>query len=150
MSCSVWLEMYAHFYWSRLHLTWIRSCVWKLQIHWERNLVYNFVCGWRSFTIPHVAIVLRVYWFLKKLYKLIRRPYFRTVMIVNYKVCKLSDESNLPKFWFFSNINIILFKIVPLGGYIPKETLFPLLVAALEVFNQYGLQHVRYTLLDVF
>ena len=32
--------------------------------------------------------------------------------------------------------------------YLPK--LFPLLVAALEVFNRYGLQHVRYTLLDVF
>ena len=35
------------------------------------------------------------------------------------------------------------------SSYTPMETLFPLLVAALEVFNQYGLQHVRYTLLDV-
>jgi hypothetical protein len=51
---------------------------------------------------------------------------------------------------FFSNINAIPFKIVPLGSYTPMETLFPLLAAALEVFNQLGLQHVRYTLLDVF
>ena len=46
---------------------------------------------------------------------------------------------------FFSNINIIPFKIVPLGSYSPMETLFPLLIAALEVFNRYDLQHVRYT-----
>jgi hypothetical protein len=37
---------------------------------------------------------------------------------------------------FFLNINVIPFKIVPLGSYTPKETLFPLLVAALEVFHQ--------------
>ena len=30
------------------------------------------------------------------------------------------------------------------GSYTPMETLFPLLVAALEVFNWYGLQHVCY------
>jgi hypothetical protein len=30
------------------------------------------------------------------------------------------------------------------------ETLFPLVVAALEVFNRYGLQDVRYTLYKVF
>ena len=30
------------------------------------------------------------------------------------------------------------------------ETFFPLLVAALQVLKLYGLQHVRYTLLDVF
>ena len=41
------------------------------------------------------------------------------------------------------------FKIVPLGRYTPMETLFPLLVATLLVLNRYGLQHVRYTLLDV-
>ena len=39
-------------------------------------------------------------------------------------------------------INVIPFKIVPLGSYIPMET-FPLLVAAVEVFNRYGLQYVR-------
>jgi hypothetical protein len=50
----------------------------------------------------------------------------------------------LPKFLFFSNINVILFKIVPLGSYTPMETLFPLLLAALEVFKWYGLQHVHY------
>ena len=51
----------------------------------------------------------------------------------------------LPKFLFFSNINVIPFKIVPLDSYTPMEMLFPLLVAAPEVFNLYGLQHVRYT-----
>jgi hypothetical protein len=56
----------------------------------------------------------------------------------------------LPKFLFFTNINVIPFKIVSLGSYTPMETLFPLLVAALEIFKRYGLQHVRYTLLDVF
>ena len=52
----------------------------------------------------------------------------------------------LPEF-FFSNINVISFKIVPLGSYTPIETL-SLLVAAVQVFNRYGLRHV--TLLDVF
>ena len=41
----------------------------------------------------------------------------------------------LPKFLFYSNINVIPFKIVLLGSYTPMETLFPLLVAALGVFN---------------
>ena len=69
-----------------------------------------------------------------------------------YQVCKLSNETDFlfTKFLFFSNINVIPFKIVPLGSYTPMETLFPLLLAVLEVFNQYGLQHVFYTLLDVF
>ena len=53
------------------------------------------------------------------------------------------------KVLFLSNINVIPFKIVPLGNYTLMETLFPLLVSALEVFKQYGLQHVCYTLLDV-
>jgi hypothetical protein len=44
----------------------------------------------------------------------------------------------LPKILFLSNI-----KIVPMGSYTP-------MVAALEVFNRYGLQHVFYTLLDVY
>jgi hypothetical protein len=56
----------------------------------------------------------------------------------------------LPKFLCFSNINVIPFKVVPLNSYTPMETLFPLLAAALEVFNRYGLPHVRYTLSDVF
>ena len=51
--------------------------------------------------------------------------------------------------FFFSNINVIPFKIVSLGSYTPMDTLFPLFVAALEVFNWYGVQHVHYTLLDV-
>ena len=53
-------------------------------------------------------------------------------------------------FYFFSIINVIPFKIISFGRYTPMETLFPLLVAALEIFNRYCLQHVRYTLLDVF
>ena len=56
----------------------------------------------------------------------------------------------IPKFVFLSNINVIPFKIVPLGSYTPMETLFPLSVAALEVFKGYGLQHVRYTRDQVF
>ena len=56
---------------------------------------------------------------------------------------------SLSKFLLFSSTNVIPFKTVPLGSYTPKETLFPLLVATLEVFNRHGLQHVRYTLLDV-
>lgn len=39
-----------------------------------------------------------------------------------------------PKFLIFSSgNNIIPFKVVPLGSYTPVESLFPLLVAALEV-----------------
>jgi hypothetical protein len=49
-----------------------------------------------------------------------------------------------PKFLFFSNTNVITFKIVLLGSYAPMETLFPLLVEALVVFNRYGFQRVRY------
>ena len=42
----------------------------------------------------------------------------------------------LPKFLFFSNNNVIPFKITPLGSCTPMETLFSLLVTALEAFNQ--------------
>ena len=55
----------------------------------------------------------------------------------------------LPKL-FFSNFNFISFKIVSLGSYTLMETLFPLSAAALEIFNRYGLQHIRYCLLNVF
>ena len=58
-----------------------------------------------------------------------------------YEVWQKSNETN---FLFFSNFNVIPFKIAPLGSYTPIEMLFPLLVAALEIFNWYGLQHVRY------
>ena len=71
----------------------------------------------------------------------------------SYEVWQKSNETEFlfTKFLFiFSNINVISFKIVPLGSYTSMETLFPLLVAALQVFNRYGLQHDRYTLLDVF
>lgn len=46
---------------------------------------------------------------------------------------------------FFPNINVISFKVIPLSNYTRMETLFPLVVAALEVFNRYGVQHVRYS-----
>ena len=70
-------------------------------------------------------------------------------------LCEVWQKSNETDFLFTkvfisSNIDVIPFKIVPLGSYTPMETFFPLLIAALEVFNRYGLQHVRYTLLDVF
>ena len=50
----------------------------------------------------------------------------------------------------FLNINVIAFKIIPLGRNTLIQTLFPLLEAALEVINRYVLQHVHYTLLNVF
>ena len=58
-----------------------------------------------------------------------------------YEVCKLNNDINVlfTKVFIFSNINVIPFKIVPLGSYTPMETLFPRLVATLEVFNRYGL-----------
>ena len=61
---------------------------------------------------------------------------------VTYKVYKLSNEAEF--LFIFSNVNVILFKIVPLGSYTPIEALVPLLVAALEVFNWYDLEHVCY------
>jgi hypothetical protein len=69
-----------------------------------------------------------------------------------YEVWQKSNETD----FLFIKICIYFFKhhcyplIVPLDSYSPMETLFPRSVAALEVFNQYGLQHIRYTLLDVF
>jgi hypothetical protein len=62
------------------------------------------------------------------------------------KVCKLSNETDFvfTQVFISPNINVISFKIVPFCSYTPMETLFPLLLAALEVFNWYGLQHVRY------
>jgi hypothetical protein len=41
----------------------------------------------------------------------------------------------LPKFLFISNINAVPFRIVALGSYTPMLTVYPLLVAALEVFS---------------
>ena len=49
------------------------------------------------------------------------------------------------KYFFFSNINVIPFKIVSLGRYTPTEISFLPLVAALEDFNRYSLQYVHYT-----
>jgi hypothetical protein len=63
-----------------------------------------------------------------------------------YEVCKLSNETD---FIFIKVFSFILFKIVPLDRYTPMEMLFPFLVAALEVFNLFDLQHDSYILLDV-
>jgi hypothetical protein len=59
------------------------------------------------------------------------------IPIIVYKECQKSNETHfyLPKFLFFSNINVIPFKIVPLGSYKPMETLFLLLLAALKIFS---------------
>ena len=63
-----------------------------------------------------------------------------------YEVWQNSNETDFlfTKVFIFSNINVIPFKIVFLGSYTQMEK-FRLLVAALEVFNRYDLQHVRYT-----
>ena len=42
------------------------------------------------------------------------------------------------------------FKIVPLGGYTPPETLFPLFVATLVVANRNRFKLVGYSFFDVF
>ena len=66
-----------------------------------------------------------------------------------YEVWKKSNETDFfiyQSFYFIRTV--IFFKIFPFGSYTPMETLFPLLVAALEVFNRFDFQHVRYTLLD--
>jgi hypothetical protein len=77
------------------------------------------------------------------------------LLALRYELWQKSNETDFFIYqsfylFIFSNINVIPFKILPLGSYAPMETLFPLLVAALKVFNRCGLQHVRYTLLDVF
>ena len=73
---------------------------------------------------------------------------------LGYEVWHKSNQNVifLPKFYLFiiSNINVIPFKIVALGSYTPMGMLFPLLVAAMELFNRYDLQHVRYPILGVF
>ena len=63
-------------------------------------------------------------------------------IFIAYKICKVSNETDFlfTKVFIFSNINVISFKIVPLGSYTPMETLFLFLVAALGVFNWYELQ----------
>jgi hypothetical protein len=51
--------------------------------------------------------------------------------------------------FFFLQIKVIPFKIVPLGSYTATETLFPLFVAVLEGFCWCTFQLVGYTLLDI-
>ena len=53
-------------------------------------------------------------------------------------------------FIFKLKIEIVPFKIVPLGGYTSPETLFPLFVAALEVANRNRFWLVGYSFFDVF
>ena len=63
-----------------------------------------------------------------------------------YEVWQKSNETD---FLFFKVFIFFKHQCYPLqnsslGQLHPMETLFPLMVAALEVFNQYGLQHIRY------
>ena len=51
---------------------------------------------------------------------------------------------------FKLQIEFVPFKIVPLGGYTPPETLFPLLVAMLVVANRNRFKLVGYSFFDVF
>jgi len=51
---------------------------------------------------------------------------------------------------FKLQIEFVPFKIVPLGGYTPPETLFPLFVATLVVANRNRFKLVGYNFFDVF
>ena len=51
---------------------------------------------------------------------------------------------------FKLQIEFVPFKIVPLGGYTPPETLFPLFVAMLVVANWNRFKLVGYSFFDVF
>ena len=51
---------------------------------------------------------------------------------------------------FKLQIEFVPFKIVPLGGYTPSETLFPLFVATLVVANRNRFKSVGYSFFDVF
>ena len=51
---------------------------------------------------------------------------------------------------FKLQIESVPFKIVPLGGYTPPETLFPLFVATLVVANPNRFKLVGYSFFDVF
>ena len=64
------------------------------------------------------------------------------------KVMRLIQYNSL--FIFKLQIKFVPFKIVPLGGYIPPETLFPLYVASLEVANRNHFQLVGYSFFNVF
>jgi hypothetical protein len=86
--------------------------------------------------------------------RLVHPNYFSSLAILEtfYEVWKKSNKTDFlfTKVFIFSKISVIAFKIVPLGSYTPMRPLFPLLVAALEFFNRYGVQHVRYTVLNDF
>ena len=51
---------------------------------------------------------------------------------------------------FKLQIEFVPFKTVPLGGYTPPETLFPLFVAMLVVTNRNRFKLVGYSFFDVF
>ena len=51
---------------------------------------------------------------------------------------------------FKLQIEFVPFKIVPLGGYTPPETSFPLFVATLVVANRNRFKLVSYSFFDVF
>jgi hypothetical protein len=68
-----------------------------------------------------------------------------------YEMCLKSKEIGAMKFFIRTElqINIISFKVVPLGSHTPPETLLPLSVAVLAVFRRKCPQLVCHDLLDV-
>jgi hypothetical protein len=66
-------------------------------------------------------------------------------------VCLKSNETGAITFLLTTKlqINITLFKVVPLGTHFPPETLLPLQVAVLEFFMWKYLQLVCHDFLDV-
>lgn len=67
-----------------------------------------------------------------------------------YEVCKLSRDF----FFFFSfkkyKFNFVFFKVTVLGSHTALETIFPLIIAVLELGYWGSFQVVGYSLLDVF
>jgi len=67
-----------------------------------------------------------------------KTPYsqpYNCVCELAYEVCEKSNATNVVLTIFFSNNNIVPFKVVPFGSYTPAESLFSVLVAGLKGFN---------------
>ena len=138
----------------QISMRWVDAAVWEtyFQVPSQRNASYS-----TPFFITAKLGELSRKWLVTS--TLLREIKWRSIhSSINrflgfpmvYEVWQKSNDTDfyLQKFLFLSNVNVIPFKIVPLGSYTLME-MFPLLVAALEVFNRYGLQHVRYSLLDI-
>ena len=76
-----------------------------------------------------------------------RRRWVDNTRSVN-KVMRLIQYNSVLTFKL--QIEYVTFRIVPLGGYIPPETLFPLSVATLVVANRNRFKLVSYSYFDVF